>query len=99
MPGLKVTSQTSEQMRAARARGESRTDWMRVRRTARVTPEAAEQNRAIGELIARKRGRPLQGEPKTAISLRLPDSVLSRWKATGPGWQTRMAAALEEALP
>jgi uncharacterized protein (DUF4415 family) len=93
-----MTSLTSEKMRAARARGESRTDWAKVRSEANKVPEAAEQNRAVGDLIARKRGRPVQGEHKTAISLRLPDSVLARWKATGPGWQTRMAAALEEAL-
>ena len=98
MTGSKVTSLTSEQMRAARVRGESRTDWVRVRGEANAAPEATEQNRAIGDLLARKRGRPVQGEPKTAISLRLPDSVLARWKATGPGWQTRMAALLEEAL-
>ena len=98
MPGLKATSLTSEQMRAARARGESRTDWTRVRNNVSATPGAAEQNRAIGELIERKRGRPVQGESKTAISLRLPDSVLARWKATGPGWQTRMAVALAEVL-
>ena len=24
-------------------------------------------------------------------SLRLPPDMLARWKATGPGWQTRMA--------
>ncbi|MFZ9345923.1 MAG: BrnA antitoxin family protein, partial [Burkholderiaceae bacterium] len=24
------------------------------------------------------------------ISLRLPPDVIERWKATGPGWQTRM---------
>jgi uncharacterized protein (DUF4415 family) len=41
-----------------------------------------------------RRGRPLTGEPKVAISLRLPTSVLLRWKATGPGWQTRMAEYL-----
>ena len=41
-----------------------------------------------------RRGRPLTGEPKVAISLRLPSSVLLRWKATGPGWQTRMAEYL-----
>ena len=28
------------------------------------------------------------------ISLRLPPDTLARWKATGPGWQTRMAEAL-----
>ncbi|MGN6788386.1 MAG: BrnA antitoxin family protein [Rhodanobacteraceae bacterium] len=48
----------------------------------------------IGELIACKRGRPVVGEPKEAISLRMPHSVLERWKATGPGWQTRMVERL-----
>ena len=94
----KPTVMTSEQMRAAQARGESRTDWPRVRRALAADPVAVEQNRQIGELIAKRLGRPVRGEPKTAISLRLPDSVLARWKATGPGWQTRMAAALEKAV-
>jgi uncharacterized protein (DUF4415 family) len=90
---------TSEQMRAARRRGESRTDWGRVRREVDKEPGAAEMNRQIGELIARKRGRPVVGEAKTAVSLRIPNSILARWKATGPGWQTRMAKALDKALP
>jgi len=36
---------------------------------------------------------------RTPIQLRLPPQTLARWKATGPGWQTRMAEALEAALP
>jgi uncharacterized protein (DUF4415 family) len=90
----KMTAMTSEQMRAARARGEGRSDWPRVRREANRDPEAAAMNRKIGALIARKRGRPLVGEPKEAISLRVPQSVLQRWKASGPGWQTRMVERL-----
>jgi uncharacterized protein (DUF4415 family) len=99
MRGLKVTVRTSEQMRAARRRGEDRTNWERVRREGNKSPGAAEANRQIGELIARKRGRPVVGESKTAVSLRIPNSILARWKATGPGWQTRMAKALDKALP
>ena len=98
MTGSKITSRTSEQMREARARGESASDWARVRCEAATDTQAAEQNRAIGELIARKRSRPVVGEPKTAISLRVPDSVLAAFKATGPGWQTRMADALADWL-
>lgn len=93
-----MTVMTSEQMRAARARGEDRTDWARVRREANKDPEAAAMNRKIGELIARKRGRPVVGETKTAISLRIPASVVERWKATGPGWQTRMVARLSASV-
>jgi uncharacterized protein (DUF4415 family) len=85
---------TSEQMRAARARGEDCSDWKRVRREVRKDPHAVEWDRKIGELITRKRGRPVVGEAKTAISLRIPKSVVERWKATGPGWQTRMVKRL-----
>jgi uncharacterized protein (DUF4415 family) len=28
----------------------------------------------------------------------LPPETLARWKATGPGWQTRMAEALSKAV-
>jgi uncharacterized protein (DUF4415 family) len=94
---------TSDEMRAARARGESRSDWERVRRQASRDPGAAAENRAIGELIAklptRKRGRPVVGEAKTAVSLRVPDSVLARWRASGVGWQTRAAAVLAAHAP
>lgn len=31
------------------------------------------------------------------ISLRLPATVIDRWKATGPGWQSRMAKVLSDA--
>ena len=90
----KITVMTSEEMQAAIARGEDRTDWARLRREVHKDPHAAKWDRKIGELIARKRGRPVVGEEKTAISLRIPKSVVERWKATGPGWQTRMVKRL-----
>jgi uncharacterized protein (DUF4415 family) len=85
---------TSAEMRVAAKRGESRTDWEQVRREANRDPVAVEENRKIGELFANKRCRPVVGEPKAAISLRIPVSVLEQWKATGPGWQTRMVQQL-----
>lgn len=42
----------------------------------------------------KRRGRPKSGQARTPISLRLPADTLARWKATGAGWQTRMAEAL-----
>lgn len=90
----KITRMTSEAMRTARERDGTRSDWARVRRKANADPDARAMNRKIGALIARRRGRPVQGEPKQAISLRVPESVLARWKATGPGWQTRMVERL-----
>ena len=43
-----------------------------------------------------KGGRPFSLNPRKLISLRLPVDVLDRWKATGPGWQTRMAERLSK---
>jgi uncharacterized protein (DUF4415 family) len=43
-----------------------------------------------------KGGRPISANPRKLISLRLPADVIARWKATGPGWQTRMAERLSK---
>ncbi|WP_158972414.1 BrnA antitoxin family protein [Chachezhania sediminis] len=42
-------------------------------------------------------GRPKSQNPKVAVSLRLDPEVVSRFKAQGPGWQTRINDALREA--
>ena len=44
----------------------------------------------------KKGGRPLSPNPRKLISLRLPANVIERWKATGHGWQTRMAERLSK---
>ncbi len=46
-----------------------------------------------------RRGRPKLANPRQLLSLRLPPQIIARWKATGPGWQTRMAEALEKSAP
>lgn len=43
-----------------------------------------------------KGGRPVSANPRKPISLRLPAEVIERWRATGPGWQTRMAERLSK---
>lgn len=52
------------------------------------------------EMLARakinKGGRPVSDNPRKLISLRLPVDVIERWKATGAGWQTRMAEQLSK---
>lgn len=42
-------------------------------------------------------GRPKSDNPKIAVSLRLDREVVARFKASGPGWQTRMNKALRDA--
>ena len=44
--------------------------------------------------VFKKAGRPRSINPPQMISLRLPPEVVARWRATGPGWQTRMAKRL-----
>ncbi len=56
---------------------------MRSGQTARLTP--------VGTQSAEK--------DAVNISLRLSVDVIERWKATGPGWQQRMADLLTEAAP
>jgi uncharacterized protein (DUF4415 family) len=51
-----------------------------------------------GSKIAR-RGRPKLLNPRRLLSLRLPPNVIANWKASGPGWQTRMAEVLEKSTP
>jgi uncharacterized protein (DUF4415 family) len=46
-----------------------------------------------------RRGRPPLENPRRLLSLRLPPDVIASWKATGPGWQTRMAELLERSTP
>ncbi len=55
-------------------------------------PELTEDMLARATL--RKGGRPKSANPRQMISIRLPPDVIERWKATGPGWQTRMAERL-----
>jgi len=44
----------------------------------------------------KRAGRPLAINPRRQVTIRLPESVLAAWKATGPGWQTRMAELLSK---
>jgi uncharacterized protein (DUF4415 family) len=47
---------------------------------------------------ARRRGRPRVAHPKMMVSMRLDQDVIAALKATGPGWQSRVNAALRRWL-
>jgi uncharacterized protein (DUF4415 family) len=70
--------------------------FARARKAADVLPEIF--SAATSAKMLKPRGRPKTGNARTLISLRLPPETLARWKATGPGWQTRMADALTKAV-
>lgn len=59
-----------------------------------VTEEALE--RALEERAQRLRG-PQLAPTKQQVTLRLDPDVLAKFRATGPGWQTRVNEALRAA--
>jgi uncharacterized protein (DUF4415 family) len=77
-----------------------KSDLVRVDAHKIKATEYEELPRLTNDMLARakvnKGGRPLSANPRKSISLRLPAEVLERWRATGPGWQTRMAERLSK---
>lgn len=66
--------------------------------TARDFARAKPFAEALPALAKARRGRGPQKRPiKVAVSLRLSREVVERFKAGGPGWQTRMDKALKKA--
>lgn len=63
-----------------------------------MTPEMIRRLRPTSQMtldiINRARGRPTSENPKQAVSLRLDADVIAHYKKGGPGWQSRMNAAL-----
>jgi uncharacterized protein (DUF4415 family) len=93
-------------MRAALKRGESKTDVAKVRAKAPYVwdgknederPLTREEMQAGIEAYRRQRGRPT-GSDKESTTIRFDRDVLTAFRAGGPGWQTRMNAALREWL-
>jgi len=60
-------------------------------------PELTDEIMAGGKV--NRGGRPRSANPRKLISIRLSEDVIPRGRATGPGWQTRMAEKLTELAP
>ena len=106
MAGSKMTSTATTKMRAALKRGESKTDVAKVRartpyawdgKNEDERPLTREEMQAGIEAYRRQRGRPA-GSDKESTTIRFDRDVLTAFRAGGPGWQTRMNAALREWL-
>ena len=73
----------------------ARVDAHRISRSEyQELPELTEE--MLARATVNKGGRPRSANPRQLISLRLPAEVVARWRATGPGWQTRMAERLSK---
>ncbi len=106
MPGSKRTSMATNEMHATRKRGESKTDVAKVRagtpyvwdgKNEDDRPLTRDEMQAGIEAYRRQRGRPA-GSDKESTTIRFDRDVLAAFRAAGPGWQTRMNAALREWL-
>lgn len=106
MAGSKSTSTTTDAMRAARKRGESMTDVAKVRgrapyvwdgKSEEERPLTSEEMRGGVEAYRKQRGRPA-GSDKESTTIRFDRDILEAFRAEGPGWQTRMNAALRDWL-
>lgn len=68
---------------------------------ARAKPASEVHGAKIAAAMVRKRGRPAGSTSpnrKEQIALRVDADVLAAYKASGPGWQTRMNEALRRGL-
>ena len=106
MTGLKTITTTTAKLHAARNRGVSKTDLVKVRVKAPYVwdgkeederPATREEMRAGVEAYRKQRGRP-PGSEKESTTIRFDRDVLTAFRSAGPGWQTRMNSALREWL-
>ena len=106
MTGLKRTSTATNEKRAAAKRGETKTDLAKVRagtpyvwdgKNDDERPLTREEMQAGIESYRKQRGR-LAGSDKESTTIRFDREVLAAFRAAGPGWQTRMNAALRDWL-
>ena len=63
---------------------------------ARMVPGSAAD---AADIKRRLRGRPRVQTPKHLVSLRLDPDIVARFRATGPGWQSRINEVLRQNLP
>jgi uncharacterized protein (DUF4415 family) len=75
---------------------DTKTDWVDPDDAPELTDEWFDKaDLKIGDKLVR-RGRP-PGSSKRLVSLRLDQAVLDRFRAEGPGWQSRINEALRKA--
>jgi uncharacterized protein (DUF4415 family) len=106
MTGLKTTSMTLSELREASVTGKSKTQKKRVQTATPYVwdgededdrPLTHEEMQADIEAYRRQRGR-TTGSDKESTTIRFDRDVLAAFRADGPGWQTRMNAALRDWL-
>jgi len=103
MSGLKMTTKTLDEMRAAQKRGEDQSDWDRVRtagdyewdgRDDEERPLSKEEMRAAIRYSAPPQHQ--ANNHKVATTIHIDADVLEYFRATGKKWQNRISDVLKE---
>lgn len=91
-----ITRVTLEEAKERIARGEDRTDWARVKAMTEEELEASIDYEEEGYPIWESTRAVYDPTCKKQITLRLDPDIIEFFKAGGPGYQTRMNAALRQ---
>lgn len=106
MTGLKMTTKTLAELRAPSSRATSKTTSARTHtivpyvwdgKNEEDRPLSREEMKTGITANQLRRGRPL-GSDKESTTIRFDRDILLAFKGSGPGWQTRMNAALRDWL-
>jgi uncharacterized protein (DUF4415 family) len=92
----RIVSYTDKELRAMRARGQSKTDWARVRATTEQEIERQiaadpDERDLVFDWSKATAFLPL---PKSVVNMRMDHDVLAFFKKSGRGYQTRINAVL-----
>lgn len=99
MTGLKTTNDmTREEVRAAVRAIPLEQDYVWDGKDEDDRPATNEELRSGIELARRARGRPAGSGTKEQVAIRIDRDVLTAFRGSGAGWQTRMNDALREWL-
>jgi uncharacterized protein (DUF4415 family) len=98
MRGLNTTPMTIEQIRQAIRAIPPEQDFVWDGIDEDDRPATHEEMQAGIAADLKRRGRPIGSSAKEQIAIRFDKDIVTAFRATGKGWQTRMNAALREWL-
>ena len=98
MPGSKTNSMSRKQVLAAVRAVPAKKDFVWNSKDEDDRPATQDELRAGVAAYRKARGRPVGSGTKEQVAIRIDKDVLTAFRAGGPGWQTRMNAALRDWL-
>lgn len=98
MPGSKTNAMSRKEVLAAVRAVPSQNDFAWDGKDEDDRPATGEELRAGVDAYRKGRGRPAGSGNKEQVAIRFDKEVIAAFRAAGPGWQTRMNAALKDWL-